>query len=298
MAPDLPGSDPLAGAQLSPDPLDTGPLETDPLEPGPLTLAAAEAFLSGAPGAGAALRDDLGALLDGHACARLSARFIPETGSLEMRGHVPDPQMEAPIQAALAARVGPDIPVTGALLHLPSPQCGILADIAGIGLPQSGDRPGGAEADAHGDAGLVGTRAHLRAYDYSAGDRLSLDLVAPGYDAYLHVDYFTAAGEVIHLVPNDYMPPRRLAAQERFALGRDMPGEPGLEITVGPPFGKEIAVAFSATRPLYDASRPMVEPAGPYLEFLGRRVAQLRAEDPKFRGEWVYFFISTHERTP
>ena len=40
----------------------------------------------------------------------------------------------------------------------------------------------------------------------------------------------------------------------------------------------------------------MVEPAAPYLAFLKSRVAARRAEHADFKGEWVYFFVTTAER--
>ena len=71
--------------------------------------------------------------------------------------------------------------------------------------------------------------------------------------------------------------------------------EPFLNITIGPPYGQEIAAACAASSPLYDGLRPLSDPAGPYLEWLKARVAEARAKDPNFKGEWVYFFVSTKE---
>ena len=66
------------------------------------------------------------------------------------------------------------------------------------------------------------------------------------------------------------------------------------QITVGPPYGQEIAVAFAASAPLFDGLRPLSEPAAPYLTDLKSRVAEARARDPDFKGEWVYFMVVTH----
>ena len=51
-----------------------------------------------------------------------------------------------------------------------------------------------------------------------------------------------------------------------------------------------------ASVPLYDGNRPLVEPAEPYLAFLKEQVAKARAEHADFKGEWVYFFITTKPR--
>jgi hypothetical protein len=78
-------------------------------------------------------------------------------------------------------------------------------------------------------------------------------------------------------------------------VGAPDAGEPFLNITIGPPYGQEIAAAFAASAPLYDGLRPLSEPADAYLAWLKTRVAEARARDPDFKGEWVYFFVSTRE---
>lgn len=247
----------------------------------PQALATIQAFM--APQAlddADAVRDDLGSVLAGVDCVRLFATFLPDSGVLEMRG---------PILAALQAQVGDGIPVTANLLHLPAPQCGALTGIANVGLPQSTDQ--------FTNTRLIGETAHAREYTYAEGQRLSFDLTAPDYDAYVYVDYFNAAGEVIHLVPNDTIALERSPAKSLFGIGQDRDGKPSLRITIGPPFGQEIAVAFAASAPLYDGLRPIVEPAEPYLDWLQSRVAAARTADPDFKGEWVYFFITTRPAT-
>ncbi len=256
----------------------------------PQALATIQAFMEPAALDNAeGVKDGLSSLLTGVDCARLSATFIPETGTLEMRGHIPDPELKGPILAALQRQVGDGIPVTANLLHLPKPQCGALSGIASVGLPQSTDQ--------FTNARLVGETAHAREYNYSEGQRLQFDLTAPDYDAYVYVDYFNADGEVIHLVPNDTIPLETHAAKSVFGVGKDRAGRPGLRITIGPPFGQEIAVAFAASHPLYDGVRPIVEPAAPYLEELQAMVAQAHATHDDFKGEWVYFFITTAPAT-
>lgn len=256
----------------------------------PKAIATIQAFLApdsldnAAANAGQVL-DDLSAVLTGVDCARLSAFFVPEKGVLEMRGHIPDPALQDGIMQALRAQMGEGIPVAANLLHLPKPQCGALIGIASVGLPQSTDQ--------FTNERLVGATSHARAYGYTEGQRLQFDLTAPDYDAFVYVDYFNADGDVIHLVPNEIIPLEKYVAKAAFGVGTDRPGKPSLRITIGPPFGQEIAVAFASSHPLYDGLRPITEPAGSYLEFLRSRVAAARAAHPDFKGEWVYFFIST-----
>ncbi len=256
----------------------------------PLSLAAIEALMRPGDLAGDTdpLRDGVAALLDRLPCSRVQAAFLPETGVLELRGHIPEDGLRAPVLAALQARLGPDTPVTDNLLILPRPQCGALAGLSAVGLPQSTDQLT--------DARLIGADAHARLYRYSEGDRLALDLTAPDYPSHVYVDYFDAAGRVIHLVPNDTVALQRVAPKAALAVGSDRDGVAALDLRVGPPFGQEIAAAIASSRPLYDGVRPMVEPAAPYLKWLRDTVAAARRDDPDFKGEWVYFFIATAPR--
>ena len=108
------------------------------------------------------------------------------------------------------------------------------------------------------------------------------------------MDYFAADGTVIHLQPNEIVPLEFAAAQSELSVGRARAdGAPSLELTVSAPYGQEIAAAFAASVPLYEGTRPIVEPAAPYLAFLKEQVANARAQHADFKGEWVYFFITT-----
>jgi hypothetical protein len=253
----------------------------------PVSLAAIQAFMQ--PGDATqntdTVRDGISALLASVPCARLQTTFIPETGELQLRGHIPDPDMRGPILAALTDQVGTAIPVSDELLILPRPQCGALSGIASVGLPQSTDQITNPR--------VVGPSGFARNYTYTSGQRLELDLNAPDYDGYIYVDYFTADGNVLHLQPNTLVPLEFAQAKSQQSVGKIRDNKPFLELTVSPPFGQEIAAAFASSVPLYDDLRPIQEPAAPYLEFLKNRVATARANNPDFKGEWVYFFIST-----
>lgn len=255
----------------------------------PVSLAAIQAFMQ--PGDATqntdTVRDGISAVLASVPCARLQTVFEPETGELQLRGHIPDPDMRGPILAALTEQVGSAIPVSDNLLILPRPQCGALSGIANVGLPQSTDQITNPR--------VVGPSGFARNYTYSDGQRLELELSAPDYDGYIYVDYFTADGNVLHLQPNSVVPLEFAAAKSEQSVGKTRSDGPFLELTVSPPFGQEIAAAFAASVPLYEGLRPIQEPAAPYLEFLKSRVAEARATHPDFKGEWVYFFISTKE---
>lgn len=253
----------------------------------PVSLKAIASFMR--PGDAAAqadeVHDGLQSLLSSAPCSRLQAEFNPATGSLELRGHVPDPAMKAPLLAALQAQLGQGIKVEDAMMILPRPQCGALSGIADVGLPQSQDQLTNPR--------LIGADAQARTFSYTEGQTMVLDLAAPDYDAYVYVDFFDAGGNVIHLVPNQTVPLKLRPAKSALHVGAPDAGEPFLNITIGPPYGQEIAAAFAASAPLYEGERPLSEPAEPYLTWLKARVAEARAKDPGFKGEWVYFMVAT-----
>ena len=254
------------------------------------SLAAIAAFTQAGDlaAASAEVRDGITGILASVPCARLQTTFLPDTGQLELRGHIPEDGLRGPVLAALQEQVGDAIALSDQLLILPRPQCGALAGIAGVGLPQSTEQLT--------DPAVIGEDGFARTYTYVDGERLRLDLTAPDYGAYIYMDYFVADGSVIHLQPNDIVPLTFAPAKSAQSVGREFEGQPYLELIVSAPFGQEIAAAFASNVPLYEGTRPIQEPAEAYLEFLKERVAIARASNPDFKGEWVYFFISTQAR--
>ena len=256
----------------------------------PVSLSAFQSFMEPGDldGAAADVRDGITGALSAIPCARLQVAFDPTDNTLQVSGHVPEPELRADVVAAMQAKMGADIAVRDTLLILPRPQCGALTGIANVGLPQSTDQIT--------NPLLLGESTHARAFRYTAGNPLVMELQGADYDAYVYVDYFDADGNVVHLLPNEVTPLTLTPAESALQIGSEtvLPaGEPGLYIEIGPPFGQEIAVAFASSVPLYDGVRPLVEPAGPYLDWLRDRVADARARDPTFKGEWVYFFVTT-----
>lgn len=256
----------------------------------PLSLAALQSFLAPQDQASDAdaVRDGLASLLTTLPCARVQARYDPDTQSLILSGHVPDAAQASPLAQAVQSQMGADIPVRADLLVLPAPQCQALTGLAQIGLPQSNDQIT--------NPLLVGPGTHARQFSYLQGDQLSLEIESPDYDSYVYVDYFDSAGQVIHLSPNEVTPLVLSPPAAPLRIGALTQDDPGLFITIGPPYGQEIAVAFAASRPLFDAPRPLVEPAAPYLSALRQAIAAARAQDPDFKGEWAYFFVATKAR--
>lgn len=256
----------------------------------PVSLAAFQSFMQPGDlgGAAADVRDGIAGLLSQVPCSRMQVQFQPETNTLQLTGHVPEDGLRAPVLAALQGQMGANITVADNLLILPRPQCGALAGISAVGLAQSTDQIT--------NPLLVGEDTHARAFSYAEGEALVLDLAGADYDSYVYVDFFDAAGNVIHLSPNEFTPLELVPAEAPLKIGADAPleaGVPGLYIEIGPPFGQEIAVAFASSAPLYEGTRPLVEPAAAYLEWLTERVSAAREANPDFKGEWVYFFVTT-----
>lgn len=259
----------------------------------PVSLAAIQSFMQ--PGdlaqseanAGTA-RDGIAKFLASVPCSRLQTIFVPQTGQLELRGHIPEEGLRAPILAALQAQIGGSIPVSDNTLILPRPTCGALAGIANVGLPQSTEQDSNPR--------VVGPDTHARVYRFQENDRLAFDLIGPDYPAYFYIDYFDANGMVVHLQPNEIAALAEIEAKQTLVVGRDAQGRAALDIRVSPPFGQEIMVAFAASTPLYDGVRPLQELAVPYLDFLREQVARARSTTSDFKGEWVYFFVETSSR--
>lgn len=297
-----PVAQPVRSQDTSSEPVEISPTNAERLvaalaftgsgdgEVDPVSLAAFQSFMQ--PGdlvvSGDTLRDGVSAILARVPCSRLQVGFDPETATLQVNGHIPQGDLRAPVLNALRAEMGDDITVSDNILILPRPQCGALSGIGAVGLAQSTDQIT--------NPLLIGQDTHVRVLDFVKDERLFFDLTAPDYDAFVYVDYFDAGGNVLHLSPNAQSPLQKSKAQSVFRVGARQAGEDGLQIFIGPPYGQEIAVAFAASDPLYDGGRPLVEPAAAYLDWLKTRVADLRAENPQFKGEWVYFFITTAEQ--
>ncbi|MCF6232393.1 MAG: hypothetical protein L3J36_04745 [Rhodobacteraceae bacterium] len=256
----------------------------------PVSIAAFQSFMQ--PGDIATsddqLRDGVAGLLAQVPCSRMQVSFDPVTATLQVKGHIPDDDLRAPVLAALRVQMGANITVSDNILILPRPQCGALSGIAGVGLPQSTDQIT--------NPLVIGNDTHAKVFNFAEGDLLSLDMTAPDYDAFIYLDYFDADGMVLHLEPNEYAPLRQTNAQAAQQIGAKTMQDIGLKLVIAPPYGQEIAVAFAASEPLYEGLRPIQEPAAEYLVWLQEQVAKARAKNADFKGEWVYFFVSTAAR--
>ena len=258
----------------------------------PTSLAAIQAFvqvgdLNKSRSNVGEVRDGISQTLETIPCSRVQAQFIPQNGTLQLNGHIPDEGLREPVIEAMQKQMGKNINVVDNMLILPRPQCGIISAIAAVGLAQSTDQLT--------NPLLIGEDAHVKEYNYKEGERLKLDMTAPHYDSFIYVDYFDATGMVLHLQPNDKIPLNLQIANSNLSVGKETNGKPSLKIMIAPPFGQEIAVAFASSVNLYAELRPTIEPAQNYLIFLKTKIEQARLKQANFKGEWVYFFIETSQ---
>ena len=254
----------------------------------PASLAAVQSFMRplDTPSDNSA-RDGISQILSSVPCARVAATFIPETGTLELRGHIPDENMREPLLAAIRAQLGESIPVGGSMLVLPSPQCDVLSRLENLGLPQS-------QGQAR-DPMQVGAITQLSTFDYREGERVIVKMRSPEYPAYVYVDFFDVEGQVLHLRPNQWEDVELHAPDSPIQIGADREGQASVKLIVRPPFGQELAIAYASSEPLYEGLRDTIEPAEAYLDYLRSRIAELKAANPDYKGEWVYMFIQTRQ---
>lgn len=252
-----------------------------------LSLATVQSFMAPKQTSDAAdgdVRDGLGQLLSEYPCSRMEAAFVPETGTMAIRGHVPDAGLRTAVEERLRAMIGTAIGVGNDLQVLPQPLCGILDGVEALGLPQSTDQTD--------DPLVVGRSAQAKIEQFSDGDAFGLDLGGADYDAYVYVDYYDRAGNVFHLIPNEHVPLRRQSAKSALRIGQGNPEFDPLGMRISAPFGRDVVVAFAASSPVYEGLRPIVEPAAEYLQWLRERIGEARRSHG-VKGEWVYLFVDT-----
>jgi len=101
---------------------------------------------------------------------------------------------------------------------------------------------------------------------FKEGEHLMLNIMSPGYDAYLYVDYFLLDGTVAHLMPNEIDANHRFLSRTAVDIGGG--DEKNMKWAVGPPFGKEMLTLIASDVPLFSEKRPEIEPAEVYLKAL------------------------------
>ena len=105
------------------------------------------------------------------------------------------------------------------------------------------------------------------------GERLIIS-VESEKDAYLKLDYYTAEGKVVHLVPNVFPDAERIEGGKPLSFGEE--GGPA-EFKISPPFGEETIKAIVSTAP-FDASLTESEQSGEATVYLIKVQNALKAK--------------------
>jgi hypothetical protein len=109
---------------------------------------------------------------------------------------------------------------------------------------------------------------------YTEGEHLWVHVWSE-QSAHLHMDYYQADGQVVHLLPHP-LDNNRVEAGEIVSWGKP---NNTFQFTVVPPFGVEMLTVVASRSPLDTRQGgPPVEPAAPYLERLDKRLEAYKAQ--------------------
>lgn len=189
----------------------------------------------------------------GYRCAQLETAFASDR-SARVSGHLPTSADIARLRAAVASIPGIRKVAFNVTL-MARPYCEVvhlLQPLLGRQLKE-------------GAAIALSTKA---AY---SGDRLGLAVRVPRFDSYLYIDYYSAEGEVLHLLPSDRDLFNLRPARNRFLLGK-----PPLKTcwNLGGSTGEQLVTLIAARKPLFSMRRPQTESAGDYLKSLKGALAR------------------------
>jgi hypothetical protein len=116
------------------------------------------------------------------------------------------------------------------------------------------------------DIGELGVAPGTASDAFIEGELLRIKIQAPAFASYITVDYYTLAGEVYHLYPEEGDFKKQVSKSKRIIIGD--PDAGGSTWEIGPPFGFEWVAVTSSEKPLFSKIRPFAEPAGTYLKAL------------------------------
>jgi eukaryotic-like serine/threonine-protein kinase len=212
-----------------------------------------------APPAPAPTPAAVAAVLDRIPCAALAGTV--DGHAVTVRGLLSMPPGPAGLKDQLAAMPG----VTAVNLDVGQVQRDKCPVLSTLGPYWSAYRQAGGGATIR-LAGEHGTDARL-----TEGDSLMVDVTTPAAESYVAVDYYSLDGSVTHLLPNARARDNRAPPNYTATIGSL--GEWG----IGKPFGAELVVLMTTPTPLFDAPRPVSEPAAGYLADVAGRLGRIRA---------------------
>jgi hypothetical protein len=128
---------------------------------------------------------------------------------------------------------------------------------------------------------------------YRAGELLKIDFTGPDFPAWIQIDYWDRAGNVLHLMPSPSARENVLQPLETVRVGG--PDGRGRVITVGPPFGQDLVTIIAVSKPLWTSLRPEIERADDYLAALGGALRQARAVKPRLDEQYAAIAVLSME---
>ena len=124
------------------------------------------------------------------------------------------------------------------------------------------------------------------------GERLII-YVESEKDAYLSLDYYTAEGKVVHLVPNVFTTEARIQGGQKYSFGDE---GAVAEFKISPPFGEETIRAWASTVP-FDSSLAEAEKVSDAAAHLAKvqNVMKSKANDPTWASAMVAIHTSNRD---
>ena len=196
------------------------------------------------------MRSDLGGAATGYKCADLAYWVHPDR-TVNMSGFVSSDQDLTRLRQAVAEVPGVQKLEFDVRLRI-WPNCEALSLL----------KPYLAKGNEAPHAALLTPES-----DRYANQNLVLDVRSPQFDSSIYVDYFTPAGDVIHLFPNKNNPIAVRPALNHFVLGR--PPMKGCW-TFREGAGEQLIAVIAAAQRLFDNPPPTSESAKEYLDRLAR----------------------------
>jgi hypothetical protein len=214
------------------------------------------------------LRRQLAASTSGFQCAEIDYEVAADR-SVRLSGHVSTAD-----DIERLKRVVGDMPGVGPVevaVHVTAwPQCQIAAILKPLLVHPGREAP---------RLALTTNQPHL-------GDRLMIDVNAPGFDGFLYIDYFDGEGEVFHLLPNGRNRLNLKPAHNHFILGCPPWGE---TVTLEAKAGERTITLIAASKALFPDVSLASEHARDYLASLS--AALDRAEAGKSAATMLSFSV-------
>jgi hypothetical protein len=133
---------------------------------------------------------------------------------------------------------------------------------------------------------------HKAGEPFVEGERLII-YVESEKDSYLKLDYYTAEGKVVHLVPNVFATEARIQGGQPYSFGAE---GAAAEFKISPPFGAETIRAWASTVP-FDAALTETDQVGDAAAYLAKvqNIMKNKAKDPTWASAMVAIQTSNKE---